>query len=325
MFFNDHFMTIFGITLFKYLFVSYIDLEFIGYIVLSGILFYLKNLKFKICESIQDNLKYIGHTIFAILCLSTISNIVIFFYNIIFYFGFINTIVFVYLLTILSSHLMLIIDNHYKNFIINVVNKGYQYISKPILLVKSFYEIYVKSLIFDLLKRLFAINTYLLDNKKTTNIKIIIKHKFNLISNKIISLIINKNFQERYNMDFLKNNSIDQIIDDDIDVDIDTIQATDESYERKERFEDKNEQDKNEQDKNEQDKNEEKKGTLSKSDLRSKYHQKIANKRILRQGRKNNLDEMIKNTLDSVSSDQLKNMMNSISSEQMKKIMMNLK
>src|SRR3984885_9629960 len=87
MFFNDHFMTIFGITLFKYLFVSYIDLEFIGYIVLSGILFYLKNLKFKICESIQDNLKYIGHTIFAILCLSTISNIVIFFlqYNFLFW------------------------------------------------------------------------------------------------------------------------------------------------------------------------------------------------------------------------------------------------
>ena len=79
----------------KYLFLSnsYLDMQFITSSLLVVLLSWMNTCPDKLTNEMKDLGKFLGHAMFISVCISLVCGFISFIYNILFYFGFINTII----------------------------------------------------------------------------------------------------------------------------------------------------------------------------------------------------------------------------------------
>lgn len=233
-----------------YLSTDYFDTQFILSNLLMGILTWI-NFD-NINNEMRETGKFISHSIFISICLSLIGNFIFFIYSIIFYFGFVNTIILtnIFGMCLLSEFFIKI-----KNYLINHLLK-YKWIFEPFYCLSKYIWIpelinnysniftqYVWPNCIVVLKALFdhfmKINKYLSDNKESKIVKDKISKKYYdtmeyIIFYNIRSSFASPKFQNMptilpyknnlppidINMSFLKNTNLDDDDLDDLDEDI---------------------------------------------------------------------------------------------------------
>lgn len=204
------------------------NFQLISSFLLSIIVLTVTKLYHVITETLLDTLKFIGHSLYLSLTISLVLSTIQFIYNIIFYYGFINTIIFVNIITMIlmggaiDSFTTYIYENLSKSAIgrkiLQFMNNYYNlYIS-----IKD-YLLRLRSFLFHLINKycwLFAkfgytqfsaVNKNLSDNIKSRKVKDSIISKYNdsqkLFVKNFVEPAIMKNFQKT-----LKNSPFSEFI-----------------------------------------------------------------------------------------------------------------
>lgn len=191
--------------------------------------------------------KFIIHIIFMYICFTFIYDIMKLFYSLIFYFGFIRTIIIINVFLIVSSFINVIINKIYSNLsksnlgnkILNMVDDYYNVYIAPRKIEYCLYRIFKNILYYCRLyiNRLWELNIELSNNEQSQNIINYLNNKYQNAKNTIIEMVVKPYFIKlmenmlnndiNYYKDILDSDNIDMDdisnIDDDLDIDINNI------------------------------------------------------------------------------------------------------
>lgn len=175
---------------FKYIFYasSYFSLQFIMGTIMIGLLSWINISHNKITEESRQTGKFIGHTMFINVCFSLFNEAISFIYSKIFYYGFVNTIILVYIVFLIAMSKLTstfkakirsrMSKSNLGNTILNLINYYYnsfivtkKYNEKIVKVCKYYFNNYIWVYSKIVLSKFIKINNELGDNKEFNSVK----------------------------------------------------------------------------------------------------------------------------------------------------------